>query len=298
MPVKHLRQLELMARRAPAVERSIAVLNFLAARPDERFTLSEIARSTDLNKATLHAILAALTEAGFVLREEEKKTYGLGPALVALGGAAVEANPAVQLALPHMEAMSNELGLDCVASAAIEDQIVILTSASSRRPFGIEVEPGQRLPLAPPLGTVFIAWSSQADIDRWLAKVGPQATKDDIQRYRQAVDTVRARGYSLGLGGEPVPKSERSTKRPRTLEDNVRSIRVDEYALIELDHSSTYRLNHVGAPIFDNGGRVALALFLIGFQGDIAAGEVPRYAERLRYACAAITEKVGGHEPA
>lgn len=46
-----------MARRAPAVERSIAVLNFLAARPEDRYTLSEIARSTNLNKATLHAII-------------------------------------------------------------------------------------------------------------------------------------------------------------------------------------------------------------------------------------------------
>jgi DNA-binding IclR family transcriptional regulator len=286
-----------MARRAPAVERSIAVLNFLASRPDDRFTLSEIARATELNKATLHAILGALTESGFVLREEERKTYGLGPALVALGGAAVEANPAVQLAIPHMEVLSNELGLDCVASTAIEEQIVILARTSSRRPFGIMVEPGQRLPMSPPLGTVFVAWSAQAEIDRWLAKVGPSATKADIQRYRQAVDTVRARGYSLGLGGDPVPKGERPPK-VRTLEDNVRSIRVDEYALIELDNSSAYQLNHIGAPIFDNGGRVALALFLIGFKGDIGAGEVPRYAERLRYACAAITEKIGGREPA
>jgi DNA-binding IclR family transcriptional regulator len=286
-----------MARRAPAVERSVAVLNFLATRPEERFTLSEIARATDLNKATLHAILGALVAAGFVLRTEERKTYGLGPALVALGSAAVEANPAVQLAGPQMQLLSNELGLDCVGSTAIEDQIVILTSTSSRRPFGINVEPGQRLPLAPPLGTVFVAWSSQADIDRWLAKVGPQASKADIKRYRQAVETVRARGYSLGLGGEPLPKSQRA-KRPRTLEDNVRSIRVDEYALIELDNSATYQLNHIGAPIFGPDSKVALALFLIGFQGDIAAGEVPRYAERLRYACAAVTEKIGGREPA
>ncbi len=287
-----------MARRAPAVERSIAVLNFLASQPEERFTLSEIARSTDLNKATLHAILGALTESGFVLRQEDRKTYGLGPALVALGGAAVEANPAVQLAIPHMENLSNELGLDCVASTAIEDQIVILAGTSSRRPFGINVEPGQRLPLAPPLGTVFVAWSSHAEIDRWLAKIGPSATKADIQRYRQAVETVRARGYSIWLGGEPLPREERAGKgRPRTLEDNVRSIRVDEYALIELDHSARYQLNHIGAPVFTPHGRVSLALFLIGFQGDIAAGEVPRYAERLRYACAAITEKVGGREP-
>ena len=288
-----------MARRAPAVERSIAVLNFLAAHPDDRYTLSEIARSTDLNKATLHAILGALTESGFVLREEEKKTYSLGPALVALGGAAVEANPAVQLAVPQMQGLSDELGLDCVASTAIEDQIVILTQTSSRRPFGVNVQPGQRLPLAPPLGTVFVAWSSPADIDHWLANVGPSATKADLARYRDAIESVRTRGYSLGLGGEPVRNEESAPARRgrRTLEENVRTIRVDEYALTALDKAASYRLNHIGAPIFDPSGRVALALFLIGFQGDIGAGEVPRYAERLRYACSVVTEKIGGREP-
>jgi DNA-binding IclR family transcriptional regulator len=287
-----------MARRAPAVERSIAVLNYLAAHPEDRYTLSEIARSTDLNKATLHAILGALTESGFVIREEERKTYGLGPALVALGGAAVESNPAVQLAVPHMQALSDELGLDCVASTAIEDQIVILQrTSSSRRPFGIDVQPGQRLPMAPPLGTVFVAWSSTLEIDHWLAMVGPAASKADIKRYRQAVESVRARGYSLGLGPQPRPsESPRKGRRP-SLEENVRAIRVDEYALIELDNSATYRLNHIGAPIFGANGRVSLALFLIGFQGDIPAAEVPRYAERLRYSCAAITEKIGGREP-
>jgi DNA-binding IclR family transcriptional regulator len=287
-----------MARRAPAVERSIAVLNFLAAHPEDRYTLSEIARSTDLNKATLHAILGALTESGFVLREEERKTYGLGPALVALGGAAVEANPAVQLAVPHMQALSDELGLDCVASTAIEDQIVILQRTSNPGPFGIEIQPGQRLPMSPPLGTVFVAWSSSSEIDHWLAMVGPSASKADIKRYRQAVDSVRARGYSLGLGPEPIRRVEAPRERRRSLEENVRAIRVDEYALVELDHSATYRLNHIGAPIFGPNGRVLLALFLIGFQGDIPAAEVPRYAERLRYSCAAVTEKIGGREPA
>lgn len=286
-----------MARRAPAVERAVAVLNYLAAHPDGRFTLSEIARSTDLNKATLHAILGALTESGFVLREEDRKTYGLGPALVALGGAAVESNPAVQLAVPHMQALSEELGLDCVASTAIEDQIVILQRTSSPRPFGIDVQPGQRLPLAPPLGTVFVAWSTAAEIDHWLGLVGPSASKSDIKRYRQAVETVRARGYSLGLGPQPRPAPERPGRPRPSLEENVRAIRVDEYALIELDHSSTYTLNHIGAPIFGPDKRVTLALFLIGFQGDISASEVPRYAERLRYSCAAVTEKIGGREP-
>ena len=289
-----------MARRAPAVERAIAVLNYLAARPDERFTLSEIARGCDLNKATLHAILGALTEAGYVLREESRKTYGLGPALVALGGAALAATPAVEVARPQMQAMSDELGLDCVGSTAVADEIVILARTSPPRPFGIAIQPGQRLPLAPPLGTVFVAWSDSRRIDRWLAQVGPKASKSDLERYRAAVDTVRARGYSVGLEGESqqrLAKALGKERRSKTLEERVRTIRTEEYALVELDHSATYRLNHIGAPVFGPDRTVAIALFLIGFQGDIPAEEVPRYADRLMQAARRVTQAIGGREP-
>ncbi|HEX9237086.1 MAG TPA: helix-turn-helix domain-containing protein, partial [Actinomycetota bacterium] len=108
-----------MARRAPAVERSIAILNLLATRPERRFSLSEISRALGLNKATLHAILWSLTEAGYLVRDEGSKTYSLGPVLIALGNSALETYPAAQAAVPEMETLTADLGLDCVASAAI-----------------------------------------------------------------------------------------------------------------------------------------------------------------------------------
>src|SRR5205807_5671765 len=55
-------------RPAPGAERVVAVLNFLTAHPDESFTLSELARRLDLNKATCHALLMTLTDAGYLLR--------------------------------------------------------------------------------------------------------------------------------------------------------------------------------------------------------------------------------------
>src|SRR5207248_704067 len=72
-------------RPAPGAERVVAVLNFLTAHPDESFTLSELARRLGLNKATCHALLMTLTEAGYVLRHPTRMTYMLGPALVAAG---------------------------------------------------------------------------------------------------------------------------------------------------------------------------------------------------------------------
>lgn len=46
------------------------------------------------------------------------------------------------------------------------------------------------------------------------------------------------------------------------------------------------------------GGSVVLGLFLIGFRGQIAAEEVPQYAERLLDAAAAVTAALDGRQPA
>ena len=57
-----------MARPALAASRAIDILNFLASRPDETFSLSELARRTGVNVASTHAIVAALTQAGYLNR--------------------------------------------------------------------------------------------------------------------------------------------------------------------------------------------------------------------------------------
>ncbi|HJR19577.1 MAG TPA: IclR family transcriptional regulator [Actinomycetota bacterium] len=288
-----------MTRRAPAVERAVAVLNYLSSHPGERYSLSEIARDLTLNKATLHAILGALTDAGYLSRDPESKSYALGPALVALGNAALSTFSAADYALPEMKALTDELGLDCVASAAIHDEIVILARTGVPRPFGINVQPGQRLPLAPPLGTVFVAWSGDDVIDRYLDRVGPPASAARLERYRRAITAVRARGYSVGLEGPPPPRprdARRGAHAP-TLEESVRSVEIEEYALIDLDRASSYRLNHIGAPVFGPNGEVGVGLFLIGFAGVVPAERVPEYAARLRSACERVTKAVHGREP-
>lgn len=288
-----------MARRSPAVDRSVAVLNHLAAVPRQRFTLSELARDLDLNKATAHALLTTLVDVGYLVRHDDDKTYALGPALIALGNAALESYPAATLARESMNRLSDELDLEVVASAAIGGEIVILASAGTSRPLGINVQPGLRLPLVPPLGTVFVAWSGHREIDRWLNRLGPDASDDDLERYRRALEVVRHRGYSVGLGGdeqqrmvEAITASAAPGRAPRTPVAPG-----EEYALVELADGAPYTLNHIGAPVFGPDGRVALALFLIGFRGQIAADEVPRYAGRLVEEATEVTTGLRGVIP-
>jgi DNA-binding IclR family transcriptional regulator len=283
-----------VARPAPAVDRTVAVLNHLATHPTRQFTLSELARELELNKATAHGMLATLADAGYVTRDPEAKTYGLGPALIALGNAALTSTPAARLAQPHMALLSREFDLECVASAAIADEIVILARAGTPRPLGINVEPGQRLPLAPPLGTVFVAWSDAEAIDRWLSHVGPEQSEAELARHRQALATVRERGYSVALGGEGQQRLVQALQDAG--HEPPGSRRGEEYALVELAGDSRYRINHIGAPVFGPRGEVILALFLIGFRGQIAAEEVPRYADRLCEAAGQVTLRLQGRQ--
>ena len=283
-----------MARRSPAVDRAVAVLNHLAAAPRQRFTLSELARDLDLNKATAHALLATLVDVGYLVRHDDDKSYALGPALIALGNAALQSYPAATLAQEPMDRLAQELDLSVVASAGIGSEIVILASAGTPRPLGINVQPGLRMPLVPPLGTVFVAWSGPREIDAWLNRLGPDASDEDLDRYRRALEVVRHRGYSVGLGGDEQQRMVESMTSGRM---RTPSAPGEEYALVELAEDVPYTLNHIGAPVFGPDGRVALALFLIGFRGQIAADEVPRYAERLVEEATEVTAGLRGVIP-
>lgn len=286
-----------MARRAPAVERAIAVLNTLAAHPSRRYTLSEIARDCSINKATLHAILGELTSAGFLVRDDAGKTYGLGPALIALGNSATGTYPAAETAAPEMQTLSDELGLDVVASANIADEIVILARAGVPRPFGVSIQPGQRLPLTPPLGTVFVAWSSDEIVERWLKRLGPAAKKQTVDHFRKAVDAVRTRGFSVGLEGSHRPRRPRTASKGGSLEEEMRGVRLEEYALLDIEPKATYYVNHIGAPAFGPDGEVAIALFLIGFTGPVPGTVVERDATKLLQVAARVTKSIHGRAP-
>ena len=296
-----------MARPAPSVERTVRVLDFLAAHPGEAFPLSDLARRLDLNKATAHALLAALTDAGYLVRHPGRKTYTLGPALVALGNAALGGHGAVEVARDEMRAVSDDLGLECLASAAVAGEIVILARAGAPQPLGLSVHVGQRLPLVPPLGTVFLAWSDDDEIDRWLTRVGPDASEAERARYRAAVAAVRARGYSVALEADARARLGRmlaeltagddERRDPRAiLGELVDALAHEEYALIELGPSASYRVNHIAAPVFGPEGEVVLALTLIGFRDQLSAEQVPQYAERLMVATRTVTKAIHGEE--
>jgi DNA-binding IclR family transcriptional regulator len=259
-----------MARPAPAVDRAVDVLDFLADNPRDSFSLSELARRLDLNKASAHAVLNALVDRGYLLRHPVRKDYRLGPRLIAVGEAAREQYPVVEFARDEQRRLSEDIGTECVASAPIGDEMVIVDRAGPIRPISLSTAVGHRFPLVPPMGTIFLAWSTPEEVDEWLRRV--EVDDDERERYRKALVNVRERGWSAG----------RDT---------------DDYQLLEMERATEWSVTTLGAPVFDADGQVALGLFVLAFRDALTAEQVPDVAERLTKAAAAITESIHGRHP-
>jgi len=287
-----------MARPALSATRAVAVLDFLAAHPSGAFTLSDLADRLGINRASAHALLAVLDEAGYVVRDPRLRTFALGPSVVALGNAALERHPAIDLARDGARELATAFGLEVAVTARAGDDIVFLARAGTRHARGIAVHVGQRVPLAPPLGSVFVAWG---DAGAWLAHAEKPA------RLQSVLAGVRARGYSFALEAEARRGLATALDE---LADHPRDARLSElvtryvadlgrrrYHSDDLEPSATYDVSMIAAPVFDGGGDVALAVTVTGFPSALTGAEVASYGQRLRDLGIVVTKQTGGRVP-
>ncbi len=293
-----------MTRGTPGIDRALTVLTVLSTAPEHNFTLAEIVRRTGLSKATCHALLASLVDARWLLRHPVGPTYRLGPGLIALGEAAQRGFPALPFAEDAVAALGEELELEGLVTAVVGSEIVVLARTGSPAPFAISATPGQRVPLLPPLATVFFAWSDEEEIavafDPWLAEGSAAVT-----RYRRALAAVRERGFTVSLESADRQRLGRALAtqvakgRPFAPEvaSLVAALAHSEYQLVALEPGATYDVNHLAAPVFDSRDRVALALTVTGFPEPLTSAAIRATGARLVAAADAATVAAGGVRP-
>ena len=293
-----------MSRGNPSVERAASVLALLSAEPERDFTLAEIVRQTELSKATVHALLASLTSNRWLLRYPAGPSYRLGPGLIALGEAARQGYPELPYAQDKMRELGTEFGLECMASAVVGAEIVILAKNGVPAPLSATAAIGQRVPLVPPLATVFFAWSQDTAIESafspWTGTGGKLTDS-----YRLGLRAVHDRGFAMGLenpvrerlGRTLAGQLARGQFATREAAELVGDLTDEDYQLIEIEPAENYWLSYLAAPIFDSTGRVSLALTFVGFPRQLRGDEVIRHGKLLRAACDEVTEAVHGREP-
>lgn len=290
---------------APAVVRAMSTLNYLTAHPHVAFTLSELTVATGVNAASLSAVLLALSDAGYVARHPRRKTYTLGPAGVALGHAAALQHPAIESAKTEMRELA-ALGSECTGTVATSGEMLFVAIEGHPGANSRDAWVGQRIPMVPPFGQVFVAWSSREEIEQWLGKPGQYGPESAQLRDRllNSLERVRTDGYVVGLANGPaeevislvdeLTELDREELRRRLLEAVPRQ--GADYVAEAIDPDRSYDVANLAVPVFDAEGAVTFSMTLTGLD-DIRGDRLREIADTMLGAARRVTRRIGGKWP-
>jgi IclR family acetate operon transcriptional repressor len=88
--------------------KTLDILDRLAS--DAPCTVVHLCQQTGVTKPAAYRILKTLDQRGYVVRDEERREYSLGPALYGLSRAARNSTDLVRLARPTMQRLNDEFG--------------------------------------------------------------------------------------------------------------------------------------------------------------------------------------------
>lgn len=195
------------------------------------------------------------------------------------------------LARPYMEALSEELGVNCFAQAIVDREIMIVAATDS----SARIQIGRRMPFAPPFGAAFLAGGDlDARVREWTAHL--RVTDEQRLVYREKLETIAERGWSYGLytprheeiwaeiaaaNAEPqTPALER--KHASLLEELV-----PYYDPVDLPTENLHPRILTSPVLKDGFAPIVLALF--GLPANVSPTELERYGQRLREATQEIS---------
>ncbi|MDO3646472.1 IclR family transcriptional regulator [Nocardia mangyaensis] len=246
---------------SPPTHRVVRVLELLSRYASERLSLARIVREAGLSRATAHAVLAQLTADGWTVRDDDG-CYGIGLRLLTVARRAESAFPLRRTALPHLRALSEQVGVPVFLAERDGENIVVTEVVGN--PSAGWIRQGRRLPLAPPVCREFIAWAPESARTAWLATADP-AHRD---RLAGVLTEIRARGYSVErLVDDSTPMLEalaglRDSPITAALRAQLGSVITD---LITIDYlpdelGAENAVVTLAAPIRDRGGAVVAAV--------------------------------------
>jgi len=291
-------------RSSPPTQRVVAILDFLAKHPQDRFGLSELSRQLKLAKPTCLGIVTTLTDSGYLVRDAADKTYRLGPSLIALGHLAQESlrvNPAARAELSRL---SKAFETTAALAGVVDDRITLLELAG---PPGsdVGVRVGQSYPFAPPVGLMFVLWDDDA-LRSWLDRAPTIPLRTETQRLDRVVAECRTAGYlveRLTPGGRRLYAMMAGMSS--TLPDELRALLgelisdIGERVYLRSEAEGArqrHDVSVISAPVYDHHHRQAMVVSLqIG--RALTDTEIGKHARGLVASADALTAQLGGTKP-
>lgn len=236
-----------MSESVRSFERGLRVIRSFGEESPE-LTLADVARATDLNRATARRLLLTLEELGYVERRGDR--FRLTPRVLDLGYAYVSSFGVPQLALPYLEKLSEHVQEASSVGVLDRTEVVYVARVPAKRVMTVSIGLGSRFPAyRTSLGRALLADLPREEVaEIWEASDRSEPTPKTITRLPQLharLDKVRAQGYALvdqelelgvrsiaaplhDAGGRTVAAVNVSTHVSRTSQEEVESDFVPE----------------------------------------------------------------------
>jgi len=181
-----------------SLARGLAVIRaFGADRP--RLSLSDVARATDLTRASARRFLLTLESEGYVRARDG--LFELTPRVLELGFSYLSAQSLPEVAQPHLETLSHTVGESSSASILDGTDIVYIARVPTRRIMSVGITIGTRFPAyVTSMGRVLLAFASADDRETYFEGFTPTAftsrTVTDRDALEQELDRPALREYT------------------------------------------------------------------------------------------------------
>lgn len=205
---------------------SIDVLRVLSDAP-HGLSNAEIATHTGTTRATARRLLLTLQELGYV--RGDGSSFRLRPRVMEIGQRYLGGLGLPDIARPHLEELCTRVNDTCSLTILDGDSVVYVSRVKAKRMMSISIAVGTRLPAyRVSSGRTMLATLPTEELDTWISGA----------RERFAAD-----------GADDVPAD---------LEEVLRSVRSDGYALVDREFNPMLR--SIAAPVLGTDGRAVAAV--------------------------------------
>ncbi len=185
-----------------SVSKSLKILKcFTSERPVHR--VSELSRTLNMNKSSVSRILSTLANEGFVIKDENSRTFRLGTAALIMGNACKYSFEVYSEARPILMELVENLNETVQLAILDRTEVVFIESMECKHPLRYMASVGSRSPVhCSSSGKALLAFRNddlieqiiEAGLPRWTAR-----TITNEQSFREEIARIRKQGFALSL---------------------------------------------------------------------------------------------------
>jgi IclR family transcriptional regulator, KDG regulon repressor len=183
-----------------AVERALDVLACFSSQ-SPALSMTQISERLEINKSTIHRLLATLEARRFVERDPVSGIYRPGPRLVQMASISLENNALRRLAAPFLHELRDRYRENANLAVLDAVEVVYLDTNESPQRVKLAAALGERLPaFSTASGKAILAFYPEETVRQLLATGMPRWTSGTLvtpEAFLENLHQIRERGFAI-----------------------------------------------------------------------------------------------------